>query len=281
LPGSLRLPTTPGLKPGVVVFGCWILLAAGWVTAGCDAVAPLQKARVDHVVDGDTVVLADGRRVRLIGVNAPETGRADKPAEPLGNRARKTLIALLPKGSPVFLQIGQQPRDHYGRTLAHAFRPKATTSVEAGASVEAELLRQGLAQFIAIPPNLALADCLHDAEREAMTARRGIWADSYFKPQVASALSASEAGYRRVTLTVTSAQADKHGWWLNTDGPLVLRVLHRDVSRFAAPPKQWVGRTLTVRGWIKNRSANARVQSRGHAPLLLPIEHPYMVERGL
>jgi hypothetical protein len=42
-----------------------------------------------------------------------------------------------------------------------------------------------------------------------------------------------------------------------------------------------VGRTLTVRGWIKNRSTNARVQSRGYAPLLLPVEHPYMVERGL
>jgi endonuclease YncB( thermonuclease family) len=266
---------TPGIQPGVVVLGLWFCLAAGLARGDCAPTAPLEPARVARIVDGDTLALADGRTVRLIGVNAPETGRRDRPGEPLARQARDALRAWLPAGSAVYLQIGDEPRDGYGRTLAHAFRSRA------GDSAEAALIRRGFAQHIAMPPNLALADCLFAAEREARVARRGIWAETWFQPRAARALTTADAGYRRVRLRVTDVEADRRGWWLETDGPLVLRILRADAGRFAVEPSRWAGRELVVRGWLKNRSGDPRVERRGHAPLLLSVQHPHMIESGL
>jgi endonuclease YncB( thermonuclease family) len=270
-----RTDPTPGTLPGVVVFGLLICLFATVVRADCVPTAALEPARVARIVDGDTLALADGRSVRLIGINAPEAGRGSRPGEPLARQARAALQQLLPPGSAVYLQAGDEPRDNHGRTLAHAFRSRT------GDSAEAALIERGLAQQIVVPPNLALAACLFAAEREARAARHGIWGEDYFRPRAARALTAADAGYRRVRLRVTDVKADRHGWWLDTDGPLTLRVLRADARRFPSGPQAWAGRELVVRGWIKNRSGDPRVQRRGYAPLLLPVRHPYMVESGL
>ena len=277
MPVLIRSQSTPGFRPGVVVLGLLLLLGGAGLTHAdsCASSAPLRSARVDHVIDGDTVALADGRDVRLIGINAPETSHGDKPGEPMGQVAKAALARLLPRGASVYLQPGVEDRDHYGRLLAHLFLR------ESGGSVEESLLRQGLAQRIAIPPNLELADCLRNAEREALTGRRGIWSESYFAPRNARELSSADAGYRRVRLKVTAIHTDRRGWWLDTDGPLALRVLQRDAARFPAPPNAWVGRQLIVRGWIKDRSSDYRAKRHGYAPMLLPLQHPDMIESGL
>jgi endonuclease YncB( thermonuclease family) len=270
-----RTESTPGTSPGVVVFGLLICLLAAAVRADCVPTATPESARVARIVDGDTLVLADGRSVRLIGINAPEVGHGGKAGEPLARQARDALRQLLPPGSTVYLQPGDDPRDSYGRTLAHAFRSRT------GGSAEAALIERGLAQQIVIPPNLAQADCLFVAERGARAARLGIWAESYFQPHAARALTVADAGYRRVRLRVTDVKADRYGWWLESDGPLTLRVRRTDATRFESSPPQWVGRELVVRGWLKNRSGDPHVQRSGYAPLLLPVQHPHMIESGL
>lgn len=268
----LRFPKTPGLLPGVFV--CALVFCAS-IHADCPPTARLEAARVDHVIDGDTLVLTDGRHVRLIGVNAPETGHRDRPGEPLGQLARKTLMQWLPRGASIYLQPGAEARDRYGRALAHVFRS------ERGDSVEEALLHQGLAQHVAIPPNTDFATCLAGAEQDARRAGRGLWSEPYFAPRDAGALTAADAGYRRVRVRIERVQHDRGGWWLESAGPLVLRLTTRDAAAFDGAPDSWAGRTLVVRGWVRDRGADAAVRRRGFAPLLLTVQHPAMVESGL
>lgn len=83
-------------------------------------------------------LLADGRSVRLIGVNAPELAHHGRPAEPLAQQAQRRLAELLrDSGQRVRLVNGQQARDHYGRVLAHAFDAR-------GRNLEEQLLAEGL-----------------------------------------------------------------------------------------------------------------------------------------
>ena len=74
-----------------------IWLSAVQAQALCPAPQPLSYAQVERVVDGDTLRLKDGRSVRMIGLNAPETGKKGQSAEPFADAARKrlqTLVAL-------------------------------------------------------------------------------------------------------------------------------------------------------------------------------------------
>src|SRR5690606_25821544 len=73
-----------------------------------------------YVIDGDTLELVDGRRVRLIGINAPEIGRRGKPSEPYAQKARVELERLAGE-SGLRLVVGVEPKDRYGRTLGHLF----------------------------------------------------------------------------------------------------------------------------------------------------------------
>ena len=270
----------PGLQSGIFVSGRgWAaaILAAAFIASShaqdCAPTAPLESAALHHVIDGDTVALNDGRHVRLIGINAPELGHQGRAGEPLGAVAKSALAKLL--APTIYLQLGAEPRDHYGRMLAHVFqRPD-------GGSVEAQLLQQGLAQHIVIPPDVELATCLHRAEQVARAACRGVWGEPYFAPRDVRSLTDEDAGYRRVRLTITAAQSDRRGWWLETNGPLVLRLQHRDVGQFAGKPPTWAGRQWVVRGWIVSRKHDPFLKSQGRAPLLMNLQNPDMVETGL
>jgi micrococcal nuclease len=85
--------------------------------------APLlaaERARVARVIDGDTLVLADGRRVRLIGVDAPEVDCPYRQAEPWGYESQAYLKQLV-EGKRVRLEFEGEPFDKYGRTLAYVY----------------------------------------------------------------------------------------------------------------------------------------------------------------
>lgn len=119
-------------------------------------------ARIHHVIDGDTVVLEDGRRVRYLGINAPER---DQPyyAEATAFNRRLT------EGRRVKLEEDEVPEDGYSRLLAYVYVD--------GEMVNAELIEAGLAHLLVIPPNLKHYDRLLELERRAQAALRGIWRD--------------------------------------------------------------------------------------------------------
>ena len=126
-------------------------------------------AVVERVVDGDTIVLAGGERVRYIGVNAPELHHPKKPVERYA-RETKAFNRQLVEGRRVRLEFDVERRDTYRRTLAYVY-------LEDGTFVNAELIRQGYAQVMTIPPNVKHQDAFLQLQRQAREAKRGLWAD--------------------------------------------------------------------------------------------------------
>ena len=131
------------------------------------------NAVVDFVVDGDTVdVRIDGgdERVRLIGIDTPETKRPDTPVECFGPEATTFTQSLLAPGTAVRLERDVVGRDDYGRILAYVYRTND------GIFVNYEIIRQGYARPLTIPPNVAYAELFVEAARAAERDDAGLWA---------------------------------------------------------------------------------------------------------
>jgi micrococcal nuclease len=139
------------------------------------AVAPPDRsfrASVERVVDGDTVIaLRRGERVRvrLIGVDAPESVRPDHPVECWGRQASRVLTRLLPVGARVraAYQDGGR-RDAYGRDLWDVWLPD-------GRFVQGALVRRGAAEAVAYRPQVEHAAFLDRVEARARDRGAGLW----------------------------------------------------------------------------------------------------------
>ncbi|MEN1681923.1 MAG: thermonuclease family protein [Planctomycetota bacterium] len=95
--------------------------------------------RVRYVVDGDTLVLESGARVRLQGVDTPEVAHHGRPAEPLGGEASRFAESFVQRSDRrVRLSFSVERRDHYGRFLAFVWHGDAM--------LNEELVRNGLAR---------------------------------------------------------------------------------------------------------------------------------------
>ena len=125
-------------------------------------------ARVERVVDGDTVVLVGGERVRYIGIDTPELHHPRKPIEAYAREAKEVNRNLV-EGKQVRLELDVEPRDHYGRLLAYVFREEDQTFVNA------ELMRLGYAQLLTIPPNVKYVEYLRQMQTQAREMKRGLW----------------------------------------------------------------------------------------------------------
>ena len=242
-------------------------LFAFWLLAGlaqaCDLAQPDDRVRVRHVHDGDSLVLEDGRRLRVIGINAPELGREGDSHEPFAIAARDALRRqLFQSGQVVGLRYGVQRQDHYGRTLAHVF---ATDGTNLGAA----LLRQGLAMAIIIPPDLWGLDCYPAAEREARAAGRGLWAHPDFQPRESRGLGLREEGFRLVRGRVVRVGRSQGARWINLEGAVALRVSQDSLVHFDQPLEALVGRRIEVRGWFQLQRNELRATL--HHPAALEI----------
>ena len=122
---------------------------------------------VRWVDDGDTIVLMDGRRVRYIGINAPEIEHKNKKAEPGGYNA-KNYNKNMVLSKKVRLEFDKEKHDQYGRLLAYVF-------LEDGTFINKSMIKQGHAYFLYRNPNKRYNKQLLKAQREAMTDRKGIW----------------------------------------------------------------------------------------------------------
>ncbi|MGB2756497.1 MAG: thermonuclease family protein [Acidimicrobiia bacterium] len=128
-----------------------------------------ETVTVKKVYDGDTIRLTDGRKVRFVGIDAPEEDPTRGPVQCFGVRAAEHLRGLLPKGTSVVLVADVESEDQYGRTLGYVYR------VSDGMFVNAQMLREGYVQAYRVPPNVAHADEFHDLQAEARNARVGLW----------------------------------------------------------------------------------------------------------
>jgi len=129
----------------------------------------VDEVTVESVTDGDTIVVSGGIRVRLIGMDTPETRHPDRGVECFGPEASARTAELLSPGEPVRLVYDVDRADRYERTLAYVYRSSD------GLFVNAVLVTEGYARAGTYPPNVA-----HDAEFRrledgARSAGRGLW----------------------------------------------------------------------------------------------------------
>jgi micrococcal nuclease len=140
--------------------------------------ALVANAELITVIDGDTIVVdvfgTDGEepieeRVRLIGIDTPETKKPDTPVECFGPEATVFTQTLLPKGTALHLERDVEARDAYGRLLAYVYR------VNDGLFVNLEVIAQGYARLLTFPPNVAHTDAFVAAAKAAREANAGLW----------------------------------------------------------------------------------------------------------
>jgi micrococcal nuclease len=127
-------------------------------------ISPPETAMVTQVVDGDTVVIDNGQRVRYIGIDTPEVYPQPEAGGMEAWQANRKLV----EGKEVRLERDISETDKYGRLLRYIYVNNTL--------VNAELVRLGLAEARAYPPDTKYQKLLEQMEREAKQAGRGVWA---------------------------------------------------------------------------------------------------------
>ena len=135
---------------------------------------------VERVVDGDTLKLSGGERVRLIGVDTPEVHYSNKllrdakrqnkdigTIQGMGRKASEFTKKLC-DGKKVRLEFDVEKHDKYGRLLAYVY-------LEDGTFVNAKIMEEGYGQVMTIPPNVKYADLFLQLQRQARNGRKGLW----------------------------------------------------------------------------------------------------------
>ena len=159
---------------------------------------------VQRVIDGDTLKLASGERLRLIGVDTPESRINDKAKRDakrtgkdvaviaqMGQESTRFVKGLIPSGEEVYLEYDIQKKDRYGRTLAYVYLDTGVPSDQEIKLVEgsylssidgnwhlfvnATLVKSGYAQPMTIPPNVTHAKLFKNLHKEAIEKNRGLY----------------------------------------------------------------------------------------------------------
>jgi micrococcal nuclease len=161
------------------LIGLMILMVATLLIAACEDVnedndntsdtievampsrpANLDSVRVQRIIDGDTLDLSDGRRVRLLGINTPEREEAlyAEASSYLGQLVESKIVGL---------EYDQERFDQFDRTLAYIWLEDRLVNID--------IVLQGYASAYIIPPNERYARLLRQAEAQAQTAGIGLW----------------------------------------------------------------------------------------------------------
>ncbi len=128
---------------------------------------------VTRVVDGDTFWADDGSpkgmKIRLTGIDAPESRRSFRKEAGYFGAASKAYLTKLLQNRKVTLETDISPKDRYGRTLAYVY-------LSDGTFVNAEMVKQGYATIMTVPPNIKYAEVFARLQAEAREHKRGLWA---------------------------------------------------------------------------------------------------------
>jgi micrococcal nuclease len=157
----------------IVWFALLMLHAMSWdASPDADPSATTGTPVVREVVDGDTIVVRlhdTDEKVRLLGIDTPETKDPRKPVQCFGKEASAHTAELLPPGTEVHLVRDVEDRDRYDRILAYVYR------AQDGLFVNLELARGGFADLLTYPPNVAHTSDFQGAVAEARREQRGLW----------------------------------------------------------------------------------------------------------
>ena len=235
-------------------------------THTCPAQQIDEQAQVKKVIDGDTIKLRDGRKLRLIGIDTPERARNGQPAQPFAKQATRALRELIQKSdNRVSLQHGVEPRDRYHRLLAHVFDKN-------GQNINATLIRQGLAVAYTTPPNDRFSDCYHRLDRLAAKKGKGFWSHPKYTPVDSDDILDASAGFHRIRAHIRKVAFNANGAWLYA-GALGIHIQPPDLDEFDLG---WLttyeGKTIIVRGWLRKDKYKPATKR------YLRLRHPSSIE---
>jgi len=224
-------------------------LGVGEAAAQC-ALTPIGSATVAAVRDGRTLVLTDGRELRLAAIETPDAPHA---------AAAKSALEALAGGQTLSLKrLGESSdTDRYSRPVAFAFLP------DADESLQESLLETGQAEVSARVGDKACADLLLNLERSARAGRRGLWADPNFAPLPADKpgeIAAKRGQFALIEGKVLSVHVSGATIYVNFGRrwtrDFTVMIARRRQRAFAAGgviANKLAGRRVRVRGWIEQR----------------------------
>ncbi|MEO6639384.1 MAG: thermonuclease family protein [Ginsengibacter sp.] len=158
---------------------CIILLLLSIINISCDSGnshegdnAANDYLAVREIVDGDTFWVENGlkkvEKIRLIGIDAPESRRTGRKEIGYFGKEAKQYVTELLKGKRVKLEFDVGRYDRYHRTLAYVY-------LEDGTFLNAELVKEGYAVILTVPPNVKYAKLFVKLQQEARKNDRGLW----------------------------------------------------------------------------------------------------------
>lgn len=211
-----------------------------------------EGGRVARVLDGDSLALDTGLRVRLAEVEAPAGGYGDRPDEP-GAAVARSIVERASVGRQARLWYGGLSRDKYQRAIAHVI---AKDEVGADVWLNGLAVRQGAARVRTYPDNAKRARRLLALESEARAGKLGLWAEEHWRVRALDDLV--DAPYFSIVEGVVAGLGERPG-----DGDAVLSAsgIRFDVGERlgAADIDVRVGAKVRVRG---------RIDTRGEQPVI-------------
>jgi endonuclease YncB( thermonuclease family) len=241
------------------VFMSILMAASGPAGAGGCAFEAQGDGHVTGVIDARTFRLADGREIRLSGI---EPVVSEKTA---ANRA--SALAAIRAGRDVILHADDDTPDRYGREAAFVFLVSSKTppaeALPAETLVQEELLAQGQALVSATVTDKACAVVLMAAEAAAREAKRGIWADptAIKNPESPGDILAGIGRFTVVegkVLSVRQAGATTYlNFGRNWTRDFAVTISRRVLPAFEAAGiavKSLENQRIRVRGWVEART---------------------------
>ena len=217
-----------------------------------DRLSVPESAVVKWVYDGDSLLLIDKRKIRIIGIDTPETKHHKQKAQAYGAKAREALRALLKNNHyQVSLRYGKERKDKYGRTLAHVYLPDGT-------NISNWMLEQGYAKTLAFPPNVQLAECYKKAEEIAQAQSLKIWRYKSNKVRDAASLPRRIDGYVRLKGKISKIKHYRKSLTMELESSskrhIQLKIKKKNLKYFSeiVPDKLW-NKTIIVTGLLRNK----------------------------
>ena len=203
----------------------------------------LGTATVASVRDGRTLLLTDGRELRLAAIEADDASRA--------------ALNALAAGRTLQLEKLGPEQDRYGRVVAIAYTDDARESLQQ------VMLAQGQARVSGRVGNRPCAELLLKAEHTARATVRGIWADPNFAPLPSHDMARITAVRGRFALVEGKVLSVRESGatiyvnfgrrWAQDFAVTILKRHRRDFAAAGIEPKELEGRRIRVRGWVEQR----------------------------
>ncbi len=237
-------------------FFCLMVIPSIGVAVQADLRKQLKKSthqKVIKVVDGDTVILKDQTRVRLVGIEAPKVrdDRKERKIWPMDHASKAALVDLV-LDKFVTLYFGGERRDRYGRALAHLF-------LDDGLWVQGEMLEMGMVRVNSFADNRAIVPEMMRKEQQARWNNRGIWALDDYQAKDHLTAEKYKNSFQLVSGIVADVAKIRGTYYLNfgknwkEDFTIVIKPLAaRKFIKANINPEDYRGKKIEVRGWLKS-----------------------------